>query len=125
MRDLLGLADRLSPGRPLSLLAHDWGAAVAYAAAIAARQRIAKLVVINGVHPAPFQGALLAEGARRATNCATPCAAQRFRKTAARSSVRALLGRFGALTWADGQQTGGLLPGLGGPPGAPSGMLNG
>ena len=36
VRDVLALADRLSPGRPFTLVGHDWGASVAYATAIAA-----------------------------------------------------------------------------------------
>ena len=47
------------------LVAHDWGASVAYATAIAAPSRIAKLAVINGVHPGPFQRALIEDEAQR------------------------------------------------------------
>ena len=53
VRDILALGDLLSPQRPFALVAHDWGASVGYATAIAAPKRIAKLVVINGVHPGP------------------------------------------------------------------------
>ena len=45
--------------------AHDWGASVAYATAIAAPNRVARLVVINGVHPGPFQRALIEDEAQR------------------------------------------------------------
>ena len=55
----------LSPDRPFVLVAHDWGASVAYATAIAAPSRVAKLVVINGVHPGPFQRALVEDEAQR------------------------------------------------------------
>ena len=54
--------------RPFVLVAHDWGASVAYATAIAAPNRIAKLVVINGVHPGPFQRALVEDEAQRAAS---------------------------------------------------------
>ena len=47
------------------LVAHDWGASVGYATAIAAPGRVAKLVVINGVHPGPFQRALIEDEAQR------------------------------------------------------------
>src|SRR5437773_278206 len=58
VRDILALGEHLSPDRPFSIVAHDWGASVGYATAIAAPKRIAKLAVINGVHPGPFQRAL-------------------------------------------------------------------
>jgi epoxide hydrolase 4 len=57
--DMLALAEALAPGRPIHLVAHDWGASVAYMMAFLAPERIAKLVVLNGVHPVPFQRALL------------------------------------------------------------------
>lgn len=68
VRDVLALADALSPGRPIMLVAHDWGASVAYATAIAAPRRIARLVIINGVHPGPFQKALLEDEGQRAAS---------------------------------------------------------
>jgi epoxide hydrolase 4 len=57
--DMLALAEALAPGRPIHLVAHDWGASVAYMMAFLAPHRIAKLIVLNGVHPVPFQRALL------------------------------------------------------------------
>lgn len=65
VRDVLALGDRLSPDRPFAVVAHDWGASVAYAAAIAGPARISKLAVINGVHPGPFQRALIEDEAQR------------------------------------------------------------
>src|SRR5262245_63559858 len=65
VRDVLALGDQLSPGRPFALVGHDWGASVAYAAAIAAPNRISRLAVINGVHPGPFQRALIEDEAQR------------------------------------------------------------
>jgi pimeloyl-ACP methyl ester carboxylesterase len=65
VRDILALGEHYSPGRPFVLVGHDWGASVAYATAIAAPGRIAKLVVINGVHPGPFQRALIEDEAQR------------------------------------------------------------
>lgn len=49
---------------PLTLLGHDWGAAVAYALAISQPDLVSRLIVINGVHPAPFQRELAAGGAQ-------------------------------------------------------------
>jgi pimeloyl-ACP methyl ester carboxylesterase len=65
VRDVLALGDRLSPDRPFAVVGHDWGASVAYAAAIAAPARILRLAVINGVHPGPFQRALIEDEAQR------------------------------------------------------------
>src|SRR5262245_53154875 len=65
VRDVLALGDHLSPAAPYAVVAHDWGASVAYAAAIAAPRRVAKLAVINGVHPGPFQRALIEDEAQR------------------------------------------------------------
>lgn len=52
--DLVDLITSLDTG-PLTLLGHDWGAAVAYALAISQPDLITRLIIINGVHPAPFQ----------------------------------------------------------------------
>ena len=53
-----------SPDRPVLLAGHDWGASVAYALAFRHPDRVAKLVIANGVHPMTFQRALLAGGAQ-------------------------------------------------------------
>jgi pimeloyl-ACP methyl ester carboxylesterase len=66
--DMLALADVLAPGRSIHLVGHDWGASVAYAMAFLAPGRIAKLVVINGVHPVPFQRALVTDPEQRAAS---------------------------------------------------------
>lgn len=58
-KDMLALADQIAPGRPIHLVAHDWGASVAYMMAFMAPHRIAKLIVLNGVHPVLFQRALI------------------------------------------------------------------
>jgi len=68
VRAVLALADQLSPGRPFSIVGHDWGAPVGYAAAIAAPRRVAKLVVINGVHSGAFQRAQLHDQGQRAAS---------------------------------------------------------
>jgi len=65
VRDVLALGDRLSPGRPFAIVAHDWGGSVAYATAIAAPARVSRLAVINGVHPGPFQRAQIEDDAQR------------------------------------------------------------
>lgn len=40
---------------PLIVLGHDWGASVAYALTIGRPDLVSKLIIMNGVHPAPFQ----------------------------------------------------------------------
>jgi epoxide hydrolase 4 len=65
VRDVLALGDRLSPGRPFAIVAHDWGGSVADATAIAAPARVSRLAVINGVHPGPFQRAQIEDDAQR------------------------------------------------------------
>ncbi len=42
-------------GEPLIVLGHDWGASVAYALTIGQPDLVSKLIIMNGVHPAPFQ----------------------------------------------------------------------
>ncbi len=57
--DLHALAQALSPDRPFVLAGHDWGASVAYAYAMHFPDRLRGLIIANGVHPAPFQKALI------------------------------------------------------------------
>ncbi|WP_170475891.1 alpha/beta fold hydrolase [Ruegeria arenilitoris] len=45
---------------PVNVLGHDWGASVAYGLAMFRGQLVDRLIVANGVHPAPFQRALAA-----------------------------------------------------------------
>jgi pimeloyl-ACP methyl ester carboxylesterase len=47
---------------PLTVLGHDWGASVAYALAISRPDLVSKLIIMNGVHPAPFQRELAKGG---------------------------------------------------------------
>ncbi|MDQ7069782.1 MAG: alpha/beta hydrolase [Rhodobacterales bacterium] len=62
--DVIAMIDHFGGGRAAGLVGHDWGASVAYATAMRAAAKIDRLVVINGVHPAPFQAALAAGGAQ-------------------------------------------------------------
>jgi epoxide hydrolase 4 len=103
VRDVLGLAEHHSPERPFVLVAHDWGASVAYATAMAAPARISKLVIINGVHPGPFQQALLEDDAQRQASsymhylrdprAEERLSANRFEK------LMGMLTRFGPQAW--------------------------
>jgi pimeloyl-ACP methyl ester carboxylesterase len=63
--DLAALADHLSPDGPFILAGHDWGASIAYAYAFQHPARLTHLVVANGVHPVPFQRAILDDPAQR------------------------------------------------------------
>ena len=65
VRDLAAFASHLSPGRPFILAGHDWGASIAYAYAFAHPERLTHLIVANGVHPVPFQRAILDDEAQR------------------------------------------------------------
>ncbi|SOE09067.1 pimeloyl-ACP methyl ester carboxylesterase [Hoeflea halophila] len=58
--DMVALIDHL--GGPVTVVGHDWGAAVAYGLAMFQPQHVSRLVIINGVHPAPFQRELAAGG---------------------------------------------------------------
>ena len=65
VRDLAPFADHLSPERPFILAGHDWGASIAYAYAFAHPDRLTHLIVANGVHPVPFQRAILDDPEQR------------------------------------------------------------
>ena len=127
VRDVLALADRLSPERPFKLVGHDWGASVAYATAIAAPRRIAKLAVINGVHPGPFQRALIEDEAQRKAStymhdlrdagAEERLSANRFEK------LLATLSRFGPQPWLTPEKQQRYIEAWS-PPGALTGMLN-
>lgn len=127
VRDVLGLGEHLSPGRPFVLVAHDWGASVGYATAMAAPQRIARLIVINGVHPGPFQRALVEDDAQRQASAymhylrdpqaEARLSANNFEK------LLGMLSRFGPQPWLTPEKRAGYLEAWS-PPGALTGMLN-
>ncbi|MCE8008432.1 alpha/beta hydrolase [Aestuariivita sp.] len=62
-RDMAELVTGLGSG-PVTVLGHDWGAAVAYGLAMWHAPLVARLIIANGVHPVPFQRALAAGGAQ-------------------------------------------------------------
>lgn len=69
-QDALALIETFRPGgRAHAVVGHDWGASVAYAAAIrGGPAKIERLAIINGVHPIPFQRELLRDGPQRAAS---------------------------------------------------------
>ncbi|MEX0316997.1 MAG: alpha/beta fold hydrolase [Ruegeria sp.] len=62
VRDMATLIGQLDA--PLTVLGHDWGAAVAYGLAMFQPHLVSRLIIANGVHPVPFQRALAAGGAQ-------------------------------------------------------------
>lgn len=51
-------------GAPCIVLGHDWGAATAYALAMFYPDLVSRLIIMNGVHPVPFQRAMASGGAQ-------------------------------------------------------------
>jgi epoxide hydrolase 4 len=127
VRDVLGLGECYSPQRPFMLVAHDWGASVAYAVAIAAPARIAKLVIVNGVHPGPFQRALLENDAQRQASSymhylRDPRAEERLSANGF-EKLMGMLTRFGPQPWLTPGKRAGYVEAWSAP-GALTGMLN-
>jgi pimeloyl-ACP methyl ester carboxylesterase len=66
--DALAMIQKFGNGKAAALIGHDWGASVAYACAMRAPDMIDRLIIANGVHPAPFQAGLAAGGAQSAAS---------------------------------------------------------
>ena len=65
--DLFALADALGVDR-FALVGHDWGGAVAWAAALRGHPRIERLAIINSPHPWIFQKSLVEDASQRAAS---------------------------------------------------------
>jgi pimeloyl-ACP methyl ester carboxylesterase len=65
--DIFALADALAIDR-FALVGHDWGGAIAWAAALRGNQRINRLAIINSPHPMIFQRSLIEDDAQRAAS---------------------------------------------------------
>ena len=65
--DVITLADALSL-ESFALVGHDWGGAVAWAAAIKGDPRIQRLGIINSPHPVIFQKSLIENAEQRAAS---------------------------------------------------------
>lgn len=63
--DLIALADHFD-APTFTLVAHDWGGAVAWLAALRHPDRIARLVILNAPHPLIFQRSLFDDPQQRA-----------------------------------------------------------
>lgn len=65
--DLFALADDRRLDR-FALVGHDWGGAVAWAAALRGDPRVERLAIINSPHPWIFQKSLIEDAAQRAAS---------------------------------------------------------
>ena len=65
--DIFALADTLKIER-FELVGHDWGGAIAWAAALSGDPRIERLAIVNSPHPAIFQKSLVEDAAQRAAS---------------------------------------------------------
>jgi len=69
--DVFALADALAVER-FALVGHDWGGAIAWAAALRGDPRLTRLAIINAPHPVIFQKSLIeSEDQRRASQYIT------------------------------------------------------
>jgi pimeloyl-ACP methyl ester carboxylesterase len=67
LADLFALADALGVDR-FALVGHDWGGAIAWAAALRGNPRIERLAIVNSPHPWIFQKSLIEDPAQRAAS---------------------------------------------------------
>lgn len=65
--DLFALADALGV-EAFSLVGHDWGGAVAWAAALRGDPRLERLAIVNSPHPVIFQKSLIEDSEQRAAS---------------------------------------------------------
>ncbi len=65
--DLFALAGALGLDR-FAVVGHDWGGAVAWAAALRRDKRLARLAIVNSPHPVIFQRSLIEDPAQRAAS---------------------------------------------------------
>ena len=65
--DVLAVADALDI-KHFTLVGHDWGGAVAWAAALAHPFRVERLVIVNAPHPLVFQKSVIDDEAQRAAS---------------------------------------------------------
>ncbi|MCJ7421381.1 alpha/beta fold hydrolase [Sphingomicrobium astaxanthinifaciens] len=83
--DLLALAAALGHQK-FSLVGHDWGGAVAWAAALRGGPHIEKLAIVNSPHPLLFQKSLIDDPAQRAASQYM----RAFRATGMEEQIRAM-----------------------------------
>ena len=61
LEDIRGLADHFREGKKFTLVAHDWGGALAWAFAMVHPEYLEKLIIINAPHPIIFQKLLASD----------------------------------------------------------------
>ena len=83
--DLLALAEALGH-ETFGLVGHDWGGAVAWAAALRGGPHIEKLAIVNSPHPLVFQKSIIEDPAQRAASQYM----RRFRETGMEDAIRAM-----------------------------------
>jgi pimeloyl-ACP methyl ester carboxylesterase len=126
VRDINRARRSASPAEPFAVVAR-LGTPRSYATAIAAPARVSRLVVINGVHPGPFQKALIEDEAQRQASAymhylrdpraEARLSANNFEK------LLGMLSRFGPQPWLTPQKQAEYIEAWS-PPGALTGMLN-
>lgn len=65
--DIFALADELDVER-FAMVGHDWGGAIAWAAALGGNPRVERLGIVNSPHPLIFQKSLVEDEAQRAAS---------------------------------------------------------
>ncbi len=65
--DVFALADALDVER-FALVGHDWGGAIAWAAALRGEPRLTRLAIVNSPHPVIFQKSLIEDADQRAAS---------------------------------------------------------
>jgi pimeloyl-ACP methyl ester carboxylesterase len=90
--DVIALADALGVER-FALVGHDWGGAVAWAAAIGGNPRIERLAIVNSPHPFLFQKSLIEDSGQRA--------ASQYIRAFREPGMEALIARMGFDTFFD------------------------
>ena len=125
--DIAALADHFSPGRPLPVAGHDWGASVAYAFAFLYPEKLSHLIIANGVHPVCFQRAIFDDPEQRAASqyinkLRDPATDARLTEDGCRRAFRMIEG-FSPSPWLAGETRDGYREAWS-QPGAMTGMLN-
>ncbi len=67
VKDVFALADAMRIRR-FTLVGHDWGGAIAWAAALKDQNRVERLIQCNAAHPYIFQHSLIFDAAQRAAS---------------------------------------------------------
>lgn len=67
VKDVFALADAMGVGR-FTLVGHDWGGAIAWAAALKDQTRVERLIQCNAAHPYIFQHSLIFDAGQRAAS---------------------------------------------------------